>query len=531
MTKALIKKQLLEAFFWVYTDRKRKTRREKSGILGYGLLYLMLFVFLGFMMFRMADWLCAPLLSARFGWLYIAIMSLLGMVLGVFGSVFNTYASLYQAKDNDLLLSLPIPPSRILMVRLIGVYAVGLLYELIVMIPAMLAFWIYADLDWLGYLCSGLIPLVLSVFVLVLSCTVGFFVALIGARLKHKNIVIVLASLAFIVVYYLLYHKAYTLLQSVLVNPQVYGDQAKKLLYPLYHLGLAAEGEVLSLLIVVIGAAAVLAVIYWMLSRSFTKLATTRQGTAKTAYKTKKAKAGTLSSALLYKELRRFFSSPTYLLNCGLSTILMVIVAVALLIKGDALLEVVALLPSQFSDSIPLMAVAAIGMMASVGYVTAPSISMEGSALWIVRSLPVSGRAVLLAKGKAHLLINLPSVLLLCFTMLAVFRPTWQYWLLAPLFLVLMVIAHAEWGLLLNLKFHRFDWASEVVPVKQGISVLLAMFGGWGSVVLLGVGYYLLRAWFSPIAYLSVATCLVALLAGLLLVWLRNKGSNLFEQL
>ena len=34
---------------------------------------------------------------------------MIALALGIFGSVFNTFASLYQAKDNDLLLSLPIP--------------------------------------------------------------------------------------------------------------------------------------------------------------------------------------------------------------------------------------------------------------------------------------------------------------------------------------------------------------------------------------------------------------------------------------
>ena len=34
---------------------------------------------------------------------------MLAIVLGAFGSVFNTYSSLYLAKDNDLLLSMPIP--------------------------------------------------------------------------------------------------------------------------------------------------------------------------------------------------------------------------------------------------------------------------------------------------------------------------------------------------------------------------------------------------------------------------------------
>ena len=62
-------------------------------------------VVIGGMFFGMSFALCAPLAQAGMSWLYFAIMSLMAVFLGAFGSVFNTYAGLYAAKDNDLLLS------------------------------------------------------------------------------------------------------------------------------------------------------------------------------------------------------------------------------------------------------------------------------------------------------------------------------------------------------------------------------------------------------------------------------------------
>ena len=112
---------------------------EIMGILVFGLFYLAIFAMLGIFFYYMADMLCEPLVSADLGWLYFAIMSLIAIALGVFGSVFNTFSSLYQAKDNDLLLSLPIPASKILAIRLMGVYTMGVMYEFIVMIPTLIA--------------------------------------------------------------------------------------------------------------------------------------------------------------------------------------------------------------------------------------------------------------------------------------------------------------------------------------------------------------------------------------------------------
>ena len=77
------------------------------------------------------------------GWLYFALMGLLAVFLGAFGSVFNTYASLYLAKDNDLLLSMPIPVRTMLLAsRLLGVYLMGLLYSGVVILPAVIVYWV-----------------------------------------------------------------------------------------------------------------------------------------------------------------------------------------------------------------------------------------------------------------------------------------------------------------------------------------------------------------------------------------------------
>lgn len=74
------------------------------------MLYVLLMVgVIGGMFTLFSIGLCAPLHEAGLDWLYFTLFALVGVLMGVFGSVFNTFSGLYQAKDNDLLLSLPIP--------------------------------------------------------------------------------------------------------------------------------------------------------------------------------------------------------------------------------------------------------------------------------------------------------------------------------------------------------------------------------------------------------------------------------------
>ncbi len=87
MTSALFRKQMQELGVWFFVNKKTGLRRSRGGIVGMGVLYAALCLFL-----------CAVFFGV--GWLYYALMAMLAILFGVFGSVFNTYASLYCAKDN-----------------------------------------------------------------------------------------------------------------------------------------------------------------------------------------------------------------------------------------------------------------------------------------------------------------------------------------------------------------------------------------------------------------------------------------------
>ena len=110
MLKTLLKKQLLEINRGFFYDQKKGKRRSRASSTAMIIAYILLMVgILGGMFTFLASQLCTPLVQAGMGWLYFTLCSLVAVALGVFGSVFNTYAALYLAKDNDLLLSLPSP--------------------------------------------------------------------------------------------------------------------------------------------------------------------------------------------------------------------------------------------------------------------------------------------------------------------------------------------------------------------------------------------------------------------------------------
>ncbi len=108
--------------------------------------------------------LCKPFAMVNMKWLYFLIMGMIAIALGTFGSVFNTYSGLYLSKDNDLLLSMPIPIRSILTIRLASVYLMGLMYSAIVMLPAVMVYWIEVEATPLTVVGPVLLILLISLF-------------------------------------------------------------------------------------------------------------------------------------------------------------------------------------------------------------------------------------------------------------------------------------------------------------------------------------------------------------------------------
>lgn len=530
MLKTLLKKELLGLFASVTQNKKTKERRSIGAIVGYCILFVVLFVMLGSIVSVFSGMLCFRLVQNGDDWLYFALIGLLSIFLGVFGSVFSTYSSLYRAKDNEQLLAMPIPPSKILFARMLAVWLMGFLFEAIVFVPSLIIYWIAAPQTAASVIFSLLVMLLISFFILTLSCILGWVVALIASKLKHKNIITVIISLGFLAAYYYFYSQAYALIESLVNNSKVIGDAIKSTLFPIYHLGLAATGNPVSMLITVAIVVPLFALVYWVLSHSFLKITTANKGTAKVKYKERQLTRSSMSRALLRKEFKRFIGSATYMLNCGLGSVFILVAVVYMIFNRNNINSMFEINP--FLNSLKALAAGVIiSFIASMNDITAPSISLEGKNIWILQSMPVPAWQVLVAKLKLHMYVSAIPALIFAICVDIVFTPDIVSAIVLPVFSVLFVLFTACLGLMLNLKMPNINFTNETAAVKQNIGVILTMFIGWASVVVLALPYMLVALFIPAWLYLLICTIIVAAVSGLMLHWLKNKGTRIFENL
>lgn len=533
MLSLMLKRQLLElnrSFF--YSAKSGKGRSKLSSALLIAGYVLLMVGCLGGMFTALSLALCAPLTAVGADWLYFAILSMVALALGVFGSVFNTYAGLYLAKDNDLLLSLPIPVKYILAGRLLGVYLMGLMFSAVVIVPAVIVYFVTARLTAASVVGCILLVLLVSLTVLVLSCLLGWVVAKISLKLRRRSFVTVLATLVFFGLYYFVYFKANEVIRGIIANAAQLSASLRRSALPLYAIGRVGTGSLPAMLGVSAAVLLLLALCYLLLSRSFWKIAVSAgSGPVRSRRPSRTVQAKSPSGALLSKELARFASSPGYMLNCAFGALLAVIAAAALLIKGGQLREILSGISGAAPGLPAVLLTAALCLLAGSCDITAPSVSLEGRHLWVVRSLPVSPWQVLRSKLRLHLLIVCPPVLLCSLCAAVTLRAGAADTVLLFLLPQLSILLFAALGLAINLKRPNLTWTNEIAPVKQSLGVLVTLLASWLWAALTAAGYFLLMHMLSPSAWLAFFALVTALLAWLLLFWLRRRGTKIFSAL
>ena len=532
MLKVLLKKQLAEVFKSYFYDAKRNKMRPKWAIAAWFVFFFAIMVgLLGGMFSFLSLTLCGALTQSGMGWLYFLLMSILSVFLGAFGSVFNTYSSLYLAKDNDLLLSLPIPVRTIMAARLLNVYFLGAMYASTALIPAIIVYWITAGATAARVICGILLLLIVTVIVLLLSCVLGWAVARISLKLKNKSFVTVLVSLLFIAGYYFFYFRASGFIRDIIQNAETYGERIKGAAYGLYLFGRIGEGSLPAAAACTAVTAALFVLVWRIMSRSFLRIATASGSTEKVRYVEKAVRQKTVFGAMLSKEFARFASSPNYMLNCGLGTLLIPASGVLLLIKGREICETLSEVFISRPDTAAVLLCTMLCMLSSMNNMAAPSVSLEGRSLWIPQSLPVSPRTVLHAKASVHLILTAVPMLFAAVCAALVLKTSLAVKQLVCCLPLVYTAFSSLYGLSVGVRMPILNWTNETAPIKQSGAVTIVLFSSWGFSVLLAGLYLLIGYRLGAALYLFLWTALFAAAALLLLRWLDSKGADILAGL
>lgn len=533
MFKALLETRflaLMNSMFFSKTASKKKKRGVGAKI---GILILAIYVIGAFfMMFGVLFFsICQPLCSVGLGWLYFSLAAIISTLLCFVGSIFATQTQLYESKDNELLLSMPIPPRYILATRMIMLGALNMFYELLIMIPAGVVYCMFYRVTVWGVIIFVLSALLLPLLVLSISSILGWVIALIGSKVRNKNLINMILSVGFLVAYFYAYGQIEVYINKLILNGAHIADAIRKSVFPAYHFGRAiAEADFLSFVMFALCAVVPFAIVYFVLSRSFINISTSKKSAAKIKYRHRSLSVSSAGAALVKKELRHFFGNAMYVLNSSMGIIFTVIMAVAAVLKRDQLLMLLDEIPfaREYTGAVCCIILT---VMSSFNIISAPSVSLEGKNLWISQSMPVPAYKVLMAKAWAHIIVCVPSVLIGATVFMFLFKMSAVDVLMMYLLPCVFTVMVGLLGVVINLKLPKFDWISETAVIKQSASTMVTMLISMCIVAVIIVPYFFIIGAVSAQVYISLWVVAVAVIGFLLARYIKKRGQSIFMSL
>ena len=466
-------------------------------------------------------------------WLYFALAGILVFMLTFVGSMFSTQNLIFKAKDNELLLSMPVPTHYILASRVASLFVLDLFYAAVMAIP-MIGVYIYHhgfSLPLLAFYIIGI--LLIIVFSSAVTAFCGWAIALISTKFKNTNLIQIVLSVGFFVAYMFFAMNMQEYLEKLLKNGETVAAAIKKAMPLFYWFGKACvNSELSSIALLAVTAIVPFILGCLLISKSFIRIATTKKSANKKKYVAKELSASSAKVALLKKEFARFFSMPMYILNSATGGLMLVLFAVVMTVKGDEMgLDMLFIASPEAANLMPLIIAAVIGFCSAMCSPAASSISLEGSKINVLRSMPVNSDDFYFAKYAVNFTVGFVPMTA-AFVFIAISFKLEALTLIALYASAICFLALTSFiNLTANLLMPKFSWQNEMVVIKQSGSVLVAMLTGLAATATLYAPAYWLTKHISVEVYLFIqsAVC-VAICLGFIKFY-KTSGKARFERM
>lgn len=508
------------------------TRRSKTKA-ATGVGALLLIAFLGLYMSGLYSSLLMHVLAPIHMEVLVFIFMGMGALVG--GLLFTTFAVkgvVFGGRDNDLLLSMPVSSTVLMASRVAAIYLENLLFSFFVLAPAG-AVCVFMTRSGVGHSLLFWVRLIVAVLALplldtALSVLLGALVAFLSAKVSKgalgQNIVMALFLAA---VFYFSFNLN-GMIEGLAANAMGVKNSLSWAM-PLLWMADGILGDWGLLLAFAACCVTAFGLVVFVLGKVYRQAVTAFAArSARNDYKLSAQSASGQKKALLAKEAKRFFGTPMYLWNAGLGLILLLAAGVAALVMRDQLREFIAMA----EGALPVLPLAAavMGFWLSTCIIAAPSVSLEGKYLWILREAPVDEGTLLWIKVGFQLLLTLPCTVIagVCIA-IALELPMWQ-WAALVLVMVLFDVGHGAFGMLMGLCFPKLDAVNETVVVKQSLAVTLGIFVPMAALGVCGVLYWL-GGMLAPWAALALPIALLAALTAVCVLTLAKRGPAMLRAL
>lgn len=517
--KTLTKLQL-QNLYGLNVFRYTKDKKKKQKAIGLSVVWALLIVMI-------AGYIGA----AVFGYVYLGmaeivpayLIMLASMVILAF-AIFKAGSVIFQENAYDILCSLPVSQTAIVVSRFLRMYVENLLLTLLVMVPGIVVYGVIVKPTLSFYLIGVVVTVFAPLIPIIIATFFGALVTAISSRMKHKSLVSAALSVGLVIAVMAFTGTMSTMEEEfsveMLQNMSEIVTQAIGDIYPpaIWLSNAMLKGDILIGFLCVLGGLAAFAVTVALISVKFHEICRGLYGThAKHNYKMEQLKKTTVLGTLYKREMKRYFASSIYVQNTIVGPIMAIIFAVAVLGVGLDTIQQTMEIPIDIAGAVPVLLAGIFGMMTT----TCTSISMEGKEWWIVKSLPIRTKDLLDSKLLFGLSLFLPFWFVAVILLIIALRPGVMELIWLVLLSLILIVFSQVFGLTINLKMPVFEWENEVDIVKQSASAAIGGLGGFVVILLCMVPVLLVPAEYSSLV--KGALCVVFAVITWILYQKNNK--------
>ena len=514
-------------------------KAKKIAVFGFLLVVLMISIY------SYADMMLEPLAGTGMEYSVLTIFALIAVVFILVEGLYKASGLLFNCRDDDLVLALPVRRSSVFLMRIAKFYLFELFFSALILAPAMVAYVVRVGVGAVeaSFYLSSLVALVLlPVIPVVLASLIAMGISGVASKFKYKNLIQIVLTTVMLVGILALSFNIQNIMLSIAEHASSVNETITRLYYPVgAYIQMVTDFNVLSLLVFIVVNVAVAGGFAWALSKVYFKI-NSRAKVVKVGGDRKEStiKARSVMASLMIKEARRFVASPVFLINAGFSLVLYVIAVVMVVVNVDGLVSMLGtMLPAEAGITgemiLGLMPVATVGLIvfcALMTSITSSMISLEGRTINILKSMPVSAFKIILAKVLTAVAIIVPFFLIGDIILFIKFDySVWQMLMIVALSIVMPIVAETL-GIIVNLKFPKMDAENDTEVVKQSMSSMVAVFAG----LILGgltiyVMYVLINGGMAESIVILMVLVVYALVMAGLVGYLKLKGEEEFNRI
>ena len=452
---SLIKATLSEGMNLFRVNTKKKTTFSRVGV------PILLTFLLMFLMFSYSIMIMDQLHPVNMDFVLLAMFVFLTSILTIIEGIYKAGNLIFNCKDDNLLLSLPIKRSTVVFIRIFKFYLFELMYNSVFLVPSMIVYAIFVHPSISYYVVSIIAILVFPIVPILISCLLGTVITYLASKFKGKNIAqTIITMIVLLGIMYFSYNSD-NLLGNLAQNAASVNSFITKVYFPAgMYIELVTNFNYLILLEFIAIHIVLFALIVLIIGRVYFRI-----------------NSG-------FKSVKTRKSNGTYK---GFGLVLFLIGCILLVVKYDGFVESIMVAGPVVSmdliaNYLPIIFFGFLCFTCFMTSITSSMISLEGRTFNILKSLPIKPYKVVQAKVLTALIVMLPCLLVGDLMIFIKFHFDIINIFLLLIASVTLAFVAETMGIIINLRYPKMDATNDTEVVKQSLSSSISVFGGMGAI-------------------------------------------------